>query len=133
VRFVLDASVAVAAARPREPQHRAARSRVEAVLAGADAIVVPVLFQIEVAATLARVDVALPGIRAYVDTLLAGATVVPLGRRAARQVRETAMRWRLRAADAVYVWVATREAIPLCTLDRELERRAAGACSIIGP
>jgi predicted nucleic acid-binding protein len=103
------------------------------VLEGADEIAVPVLFQIEVAATLARVGVALPGIRAYVDALLAGATVIPLGRRASRQVRETAMRWRLRAADAVYVWVAAGETIPLCTLDREIERRASGACKIIGP
>src|SRR5262249_23740855 len=105
MRHVLDASVAVAAARPGEPQHRAARNRVEAALDGSDPIVVPVLFEIEVAASLARVGVALSGVRAYVDGLLAAATVVPLGRRAARQVRETAMRWRLRAADAAYVWV----------------------------
>jgi predicted nucleic acid-binding protein len=133
MKFVLEASVAVAAARPGEPQHRDARARVRAVLEEADEIVVPVLFQIEVAASLARVGVALPGIRAYVDALLAGAAVIPLGRRASGQARETAMRWRLRAADAVYVWVATREAIPLCTLDRELERRASGACQVIGP
>ena len=133
MRLVLDASVAVAAARPGEPQHRAARTRIESALEGTDEIVVPVLFQIEVAASLARVGVVLPGIRAYVDALLAGAMVIPLGRSAGRQAREIAMRWRLRAADAVYVWVATREGIPLCTLDRELERRGTGACQVMGP
>jgi predicted nucleic acid-binding protein len=133
VRLVLDASVAVAAARPGEPMHRSARSRVEGILSGEDEIVVPTLFAVEVAASLARADLSLPSIRAYVDELLVGASVVPLGPRAARQVWETAMRWRLRAADAVYVWVAERESLPLCTLDRELDQRAGAACKIIAP
>lgn len=133
MRLVLDASVAVAAARPGEPRHRTARSRVEAILSGTDEIAVPTLFSVEVAASLARLGIALPAIRAYVDELLAGAVVIPLGPRAARQARETAMRWRLRAADAVYVWVAGREGLPLCTLDRELDRRASAACTVIGP
>ena len=133
MRLVLDASVAVAAARPGEPAHRAARDRVEAVLSGTDELVVPVLFSVEVAASLARVGVALPAIRGYVKQLLAGAALVSLGPRAARQARETAMRWKLRAADAVYVWMAEREGVPLCTLDGELERRAGGACTIVSP
>jgi predicted nucleic acid-binding protein len=133
MKLVLDASVAVAAARPREPMHRAARLRVAGALAGDDAIVVPTLFTIEVASSLARVGVPLQAVRAYVDQLLAGASVIPLGPRAARQARETAMRWRLRAADAVYVWVAVREGVPLCTIDRELEHRAGGACAVMGP
>jgi predicted nucleic acid-binding protein len=133
MKLVLDASVAVAAARRGEPTHRAARLRVAGVLSGDDAIVVPTLFTIEVAASLARVGVSLQAVRAYVDQLIAGASVVSLGSRAARQARETAMRWGLRAADAVYVSVAVREGAPLCTLDRELERRAGGACAVIGP
>jgi predicted nucleic acid-binding protein len=133
VKLVLDASVAVAAARPREPAHRAARKRVEAVLLGTDEIIVPVLFSVEVAAALARAGVALSAIRNYLRQLLGQAAVVPLGPRAAREARETAMRWKLRAADAVYVWVAQREDVPLCTLDGELERRAGDACTIVSP
>jgi predicted nucleic acid-binding protein len=133
LRFVLDASVAVAAARPRELGHRRARTRVEAILSGADEIVVPSLFGIEVAASLARAGVPLPAIRSYVDALSSGAAVVPIGPRAARQAQETAMRWRLRAADAVYVWVAHREGLPLCTLDREMGQRAGAACQVMGP
>lgn len=113
--------------------HRLARGRVVGVLSGGDEIVVPTLFAVEVAASLARIGVRLSAIRSYVDRLLDGARVIPLGPRAARQARETAMRWKLRAADAIYVWVAERENLPLCSLDRELGRRAAGACTVIGP
>ena len=133
MRFVLDASVAVAAARSRELGHRRSRTRIEAVLSGRDAIVVPTLFPVEVAASLTRVGVALPAIRSYVDELLVGATIIPLGTRAARQARETAMRWGLRVADAVYVWAAEREGVPLCTVDGEIARRASAACDVIGP
>ena len=112
--------------------HRAARLRVAGVLSGDDTIVVPTLFAIEVAASLARVGVQLQAVRAYVDQLLSRASAIPLGPRAARQAQETAMRWKLRAADAVYVWLAVREGVPLCTIDRELDRRAGGACAVIG-
>ena len=103
------------------------------MLSGTDDIIVPVLFSVEVAASLARVGVALPAIRGYVKELLGGATVVSLGSRAARQAREIAMRLKLPAADAVYVWVAEREDVPLCTLDGDLDRRARGACTILSP
>src|SRR5205823_12653895 len=106
---------------------------VEAVLSGADEIIVPRLFSVEVAASLAHVGVVLPAIRRYVKELLDGAAVIPLGPRAARQARETAMRWKLRAADAVYVWLAEREDVPLSTLDGEVQRRAGGACTIVSP
>lgn len=133
MRLVLDASVAVAAARPGEPAHRAARSRVEGILAGTDTAVVPALFSVEVAASLARAGVRLPAIRRYVKELLDASVVIPIGPRAARQARETAMRWRLRAADAVYVWLAVREDVPLCTLDTEIGERAGGACAVTSP
>jgi predicted nucleic acid-binding protein len=43
------------------------------------------------------------------------------------------MRWRLRGADAIYVWLAEREGVPFCTLDEEIDRRVRDACSVIGP
>jgi predicted nucleic acid-binding protein len=80
------------------------------VLRGADEIVVPTLFSVEVGATLARAGEPLPSVRAFVDALLStAAAVVPLGPRTAARARETAMRWQLRAADAVYVWLAARD------------------------
>jgi predicted nucleic acid-binding protein len=134
VRLVLDASVAVAAARAGEPSHRAARARVGAILRGEDEAVVPSVFSVEVAAALARVGEPAPAIRAYVDALLrVAARVVPLTPAAARRARETAMRWRLRAADALYVSLGAQENLPVCTLDREMRVRGAGACEIVAP
>jgi predicted nucleic acid-binding protein len=132
--LVLDASVAVAAARPREPSHVAARARVSRILRREQSIVVPTLFSVEVAAALVRVGEPLPAVRAYVNALLAVAErVIALGPRSAAHARETAMRWQLRGADAVYVWLAATRAVPLCTLDREMARRASGACAVIAP
>jgi predicted nucleic acid-binding protein len=132
--LVLDASVAVAAARPGEPSHATARARISRVLGGEDDAVVPALFAVEVVSALARANVPLPAVRGYVDALLVrAAAVVPLGARAARRVGETAMRWQLRASDAVYVWLAARDHIPLCTLDQEMARRGRAACEVIAP
>jgi predicted nucleic acid-binding protein len=52
--YVLDASVAVAAVRPSEPSHQAARARLAALLTGKDAIVVPAIFDVEVTSALVR-------------------------------------------------------------------------------
>jgi predicted nucleic acid-binding protein len=134
MRLVVDASVAVAAAHAREPSHRAARARMAAILRGADEFVVPSIFSVEVGAALARAGEAAPAIRAYLDALLAAAQrVVPLRPAEARRARETAIRWRLRAADALYVSVAAWEGIPLCTLDREMASRGASACEVVSP
>lgn len=134
MRLVLDASVAVAAARAREPSHRAARLLVAGILRGEDEVVVPAIFSVEVAAALARADEPTPAIRAYVDALLRmAARVVPLSPAVARRARETAMRWRLRAADALYVSLAEWESLPLCTLDPEMSRRGASVCEVIAP
>jgi predicted nucleic acid-binding protein len=134
MRLVLDASVAVAAARAGEPAHAAARARLSRILSGADEIVVPTLFAVEVTAALARAGEPAGVVRAWVDAIGSIAVqVVPLGSRFAARARETAMRWKLRAADAVYVALAAREGIALCTIDQEVARRSAGACRIIAP
>jgi predicted nucleic acid-binding protein len=134
MRLVLDASVALAAARAREPSHRAARSRVAGILRGEDELVVPAIFSVEVAAALARAHEPAPAIQAYVDALLRmAARIVPLSPAVARRARDTAMRWRLRAADALYVSLAAWESLPLCTLDREMSQRGANVCEVIAP
>jgi predicted nucleic acid-binding protein len=133
LRYVLDASVAVAAARPQEPSYAAAFERVSRVLAGIDAIVVPALFRIEVASALARTRFEPRWIDAHVDQLLASATVVVVGPVRSRRVQRVAMTAKLRAADATYVWLAAREAVPLVTLDEEVFARAAGYCQVERP
>ncbi len=64
---------------------------------------------------------------------LARATMVTLGPRSARQILRVVATTRLRAADAIYVWLAAREGIPLVTADIEVSRRAASVCQVVVP
>lgn len=134
MKLVLDASVAVAAARPNEPSHAASRVRVSRVLGGGEEVVLPALFSIEVGAALARVGEPPAAVRAYVDALVSSAVqIVAIGPRNARKVRDLAIAAKLRAADAMYVWLAAKEGIPLCTLDKEIVQRGAAFCQVILP
>ena len=100
------------------------------ILRGEGELIVPAIFSVEVAASLARVGEPAPAIRAYVEALLRAAEQSSV---AARRARKTAMRWQLRAADALYVSLAAWENLPLCTLDREMGQRGASACEVISP
>lgn len=134
MKLVLDASVAVAAARPNEIAHHAARGRIARIFRGHEDIIVPAIFAIEVGASLARVGEDAEAIGAYVDALMSTTTdVVTIGPINAKRIREVAITLRLRAADAVYVWLATRERIPLCTLDKEIAQRCKTHCQIVEP
>lgn len=128
--YVLDASVAVAAVRPREAEHRSARARLVSLLTGADAIVVPAIFDAEVTSTLVRGRASMPAVRAYLDRDLGARKVVTIGPRAARAISGVAARTRLRAADAAYVWVASARGLPLVTLDREIAQKVATLCQV---
>lgn len=132
--LILDASVAVAAARPNEPAHVASRARVSRVFQRKDEIVVPAIFPIEVGSALARAGEPPDAVRAYVDALAATALrVFTIGPNAAMRIRDLAIASKLRAADASYVWLAAREKVPLCTLDQEVSRRGAAWCSMVAP
>ena len=134
MRLVLDASVAIAAERPSEPGYAASRARLLRILTGTDIIVVPSFFVVEVSGALARLGFDGKTIRRFVDRLIAppheAATVGPKSANAARAV---AIRAKLRGPDALYVWLARREGIPLCTLDREIVVRGAAHCQVIAP
>lgn len=130
MRYVLDASIAVAAEKQSEPIHAAARARVDRVLLGVDEICVPAIFAAEVASALMRSTTrSAVDILAYVGALLADAEVVTIGPRAALAIAAVATQRRLRAADAAYVWAARREGVPLVTADEELIKRGA-LCAI---
>jgi predicted nucleic acid-binding protein len=135
VKLVLDASVAVAAVRPIEPTYLRARARVDAILTGRDELVVPAIFPIEVTSALARAA-AWPQsqIAAYVATLLAApCRVAAIGAKRALAVAHLAATTRLRAADAVYVWLASKEGVVLVTSDEEILRRGGGVCQVQAP
>ena len=133
MRLVLDASVAVAAARPSEPSHANSRARIVRILGGDDGALVPSIFAVEVGAALARVGEPTDAVRAYVATLLSVAEVTTIGPRGAREALDVAMSAKLRAADALYVWLAARHSVVLCTLDKEMAERGSSFCSVIGP
>lgn len=132
--IVLDASVAVAATRPREAHHDQARALVYAILRHEVRIILPTLFLVEVVAALGRAGEPAAATRAYVNRLAKmAARIVPLEVGSASEAARMAQRFRLRAADAVYVWLAGRESVALCTLDGEVRDRARAACRIIAP
>jgi predicted nucleic acid-binding protein len=130
--YVLDASVAVSALRASDPNHGLAASYLAPLLQGADAIVVPAIFDVEVVVTLIRAGYSASDARRAADLFVGPARTVTLGPRAARAASSTASRTRLRTGDAIYVWVAEREAIPLVTFDAEILSRAqlAGVAAI---
>lgn len=106
----------------------------EGVLRGRDQIVVPSIFAIEVGSALARAGMAPGTARDYVGELVALAERVhTIGPIAARRIRDVAMAGQLRAADSAYVWLASREDLPLCTLDQEVVQRGAAWCAVIPP
>jgi predicted nucleic acid-binding protein len=124
VRYVLDASVAVAALRANEPFHADALRRCLPLFAGRDEIVVPALFDVEVASALVRRGVASASVDRFFERHFATRKLVAFGPRAARAARHVVGITRLRAADALYVWLALREGVPLVTADREVLDRA---------
>lgn len=120
MRYVLDASVAVAALRKTEPLHGDALRRCMPLFSGRDWIVVPVIFDLEVVGALARRGSAMPAIARFFERHFTSRRLVTIGPKAAKAVRAIIGITRLRAADALYVWVAAREGLPLVTADREV-------------
>ena len=125
MKYVLDASVAVAALRANEPFHVDALRRCMPLFAGLDEIVVPALFDIEFVSALVRRGVAPASVDRFFARHFATRKLVTLGPRAVAAVRRVVGLTRLRAADAVYVWLAAREGLPLVTADREVLQRSA--------
>jgi predicted nucleic acid-binding protein len=121
---VLDASVAISSLRGSDPNHARAASHVAPLLQGTDSIVVPSIFDVEVVASLVRAGYAPKDARRAADLFLGRARVITLGPRAARAASGVAGRTRLRTGDAIYVWVAEREGLPLVTFDSEILGRA---------
>ena len=132
MRYVLDASVAVAALRNTEPLHAEALRRCMPLFAGRDEIVVPAIFELEVVSALVRRGIPSARVALFFERHFAARQVVTVGPRAVRAARDVVGLTSLRAADALYVWLASREGVPLVTADREVLGRAplAGAVAI---
>jgi predicted nucleic acid-binding protein len=134
MRLVLDASVAIASLRPQEPRYQAARARLRRLASGDDVAVLPSLFVAEVAGALARLGFDPAAIEAFLGALTAPPhEVVTVGSKRAHAAAHIAVATKLRGADATYVWLAAREGVPVCTLDREMVARGGTACQVIAP
>lgn len=133
MRYVLDASVAVAALRNNEPFHAEALHRCMPLFAGKDQIIVPAIFDLEVASALVRRGTAPTSVTRFFQRHFAQRTLVTVGPRVIRVVRSIIDKTGLRAADALYVWLAVREGLELVTADRDVLSRAplAGASAIL--
>ena len=121
-RFVLDASVFVAALVPSEIHHATALG---VITAGAprQAFVVPSIFELEVVAALARrgaPDAVIEGARAAIGT---GQFEIRPFDGLLDQAIAVASTARLRAYDAVYCALALATGLPFATLDVELAQR----------
>ena len=92
---------------------------------GTDEIVVPAIFDVEVVSALVRRGVPGERVASFLERHLARRSLVTIGSRAAGRAQRVVERTGLRAADALYVWVAAREGLPLVTADREVLSRAA--------
>jgi predicted nucleic acid-binding protein len=134
MRLVLDASVAIASLRPNEPEHAAARARVRRIASGDDVAVVPSLFIAEVAGALARLGFDPTTVDSFIAALTgAPHEVVTIGPKRAHAAARVAVATKLRGAAAIYVWLAAREAVPVCTLDGEILARGGVACQVLRP
>jgi predicted nucleic acid-binding protein len=100
LKYVLDASAAVAALRSNEPGHADALRRCMPLFAGRDEIVVPAIFDLEVASALVRRGVAAARVTAFFATHFASRRLVTMGPRAVRSIRGVIDTTQLRAADA---------------------------------
>jgi predicted nucleic acid-binding protein len=102
------------------------------LFAGDDEVIVPALFDIEVVSALVRRGASPASVARFFENHFIARTVVTIGPKAARAVRNVVGQTKLRAADALYVWVAVREGLPLVTADRQVLQRAplAGANAI---
>lgn len=124
MKYVLDASVAIAALRKTEPSHLDALRRCTPLFAGQDEIVVPAIFDIEVFSGLVRRGAAPTVVASLFALHFTTRRAVTIGPRAAAGARSVVTKARLRAADALYVWLAAREGLDLVTLDNEVLSRA---------
>lgn len=95
------------------------------LFAGRDEIVVPAIFDIEITSALVRRGIGPDRVALLFERHFAARRLVTIGPRAALAVRSVVVRTRLRAADALYAWLASREGLPLVTIDPELLDRAA--------
>jgi predicted nucleic acid-binding protein len=129
---VVDASVWVSALSVKEVHHEASRRWLAEQPLG---LTIPALAIAEIAGALARAAASRQEGKSAAGLVLMtpGLRIVSVDRAVGEAAAEIASQYRLRGADAIYVAVARLLAVPLATLDREMQERAAPIIEIIRP
>jgi predicted nucleic acid-binding protein len=132
---VVDASVWVSRFVRGDVHHERARRWFERRADEGGLLVAPALMPPEVAGAIARRTGDGGLARRALGRLLAlsDLRLVPLDRDLAGEASGLAARFALRGADAIYVAVARRLAIPLVSFDREQRERGREAASVVAP
>jgi predicted nucleic acid-binding protein len=94
------------------------------LFAGQDEVIVPAIFDVEVVSALLRRGAAPASVARFFDRHFTSRKLVTIGPRTVRAVRGIVGLTRLRAAEALYVWLAGREGLPLVTTDAEVIQHA---------
>ena len=133
--FTLDASVFVAACRPREPGHTDSRALLQAVRQAETPLIEPAILPVEIAAALSRTGDDPASARDYAEAVMAlpGLTLLSLDERLARRALALAATHKLRGADALYAAAAAQYGARLVSLDTEQLKRAPAAVAACAP
>lgn len=123
--LVIDASVHVADARPREPHHRESRDLLVRLAAEDRAVYLPMIVLAEVAAAISR-GTGQPTLARRLTMAMSQIPhfqFVPVDAALGRRAAELAAAYQIRGADAVYVALAQQLGATLITLDRQQQER----------
>jgi predicted nucleic acid-binding protein len=132
---VVDASVWVAWLVRQDVHHQASRDWLRQHVASGTQLAAPTIVLAELSAAIARRTgdrvLALRAVRGVLR--VPGLRLLPVDRQLALLAAQSAADLGLRGADAVYVATAHHLGVPLVTLDREQQQRAARLVSVQSP
>lgn len=135
VPLVVDASVLVAAMRPGETHHRAAREMLELLGRRKWSFSAPMIGLAEVAAAISRATGSSVRAQREVDLVrrLPSFTLVAIDASLGETAATIAANQRIRGCDAVYVALAHQLGAALVTLDQEQGERSAQILAVFAP
>ncbi len=133
-RLIVDASVFIAAFRPREGQHRTARELLDTCIKVRTEFNEPAHLLPEVLGALARTGsptIAEQVVRNYREQ--AELTLLPIDLQLAQMAGDIAVQQKIKGCDAIYIALAALLSIPLVTLAKEQRERAPDDVEVLTP
>lgn len=133
--MIVDANVWISGLVREDSHHLVSRRWIEHQIGRQEPLVIPTIALAEIGGAISRRTGDALRAQQTVDQVMRspGLSVVPVDLALGQTAGRTAIRYRLRGADAVYVAVAQALELPLVTWDRELTERARDFVSIVQP